>query len=132
MRYLIFLILTTIISPVFAGPICTEYVLYKDSFTLAQRNVIKNYGRKQDRQPGLETKLDQYDFDSNLYKLTITTMAPVENTAVLAALNLGAIQKIRSWEIVTEFDGREMQTFVGNRQEYMPEPVPYSVEITTP
>lgn len=115
----------------YAGQIITEYVVWGSSFTVAQRNAIKEYGRNNDRQPAIRTMLEPYGFD-NLYKLRLTTYTDIENTAIVNALNVGKIQKLNSFEIITEFDGRQQQTYVGNRQTYMPEPHEFTVEVTTP
>ena len=120
-----------LISPCYSGEIITEYVLYASSFTTAQRNAIRNYGRNNDRQPAIRTMLERYDHDSNLYKLRLTTYTDVENTAVVNALTQGKIQKLSSFEIITQWNGRENVTFCGNRQTYMNEPKLFEVEVTT-
>ena len=135
MRYLIFLILTIslpLASTCYAGDIVTDYLVWGASFTTAQKNAVKNYGRQDDVQPGMKTLFHKYDFGDELYRLRVTTRNATENNWIVNNLDNGKIQKMSSWELVTEFDGRQMQTFVGNRQTYMEEPKPFEVEITTP
>lgn len=115
-------------STCFAGDIVTSYLVWSDSFTPAQRNAMLNYGDRYNRQPAQITKLVPYDFNPSLFRLEITTRTNAENTAILNLIGQGKIQKLYSFEIIP--DG--MYPRVGNIAQYMPEPQPYSVEITTP
>ena|SRR3990167_4767352 len=122
-------IISLLVSPCFAEvELVTTYLLYSSSFTTAQKNAIKAYGRNSNNQPALRTIFRQYDFDNNLFKVKLTTYTDAENNAVLNALANGKIQKLSSFEIVHE----GLETYVRNIQRFQPEPVPFSVTITTP